>query len=87
MTPRSTSILLSQHTPVPAKLVKKIQEGLFIEMAELLLETLSSPEYAAVDEPTSQKQKPREVTNIVDWVQMFWYLHGYCFPKRTKQNP
>ena len=31
--------------PVPAKLVKRIQEGSFVEMAELLPETLSSLEY------------------------------------------
>ena len=57
--------------PVPAKLVKRIQDGLFVEMAELLPETLSSPEYAASEEPAGQKQKLREVTNIVDWVQCF----------------
>ena len=57
--------------PVPARLVKRMQEGLFVEMAELLLETLSSSEYAAGEEPTAQKQKLREVSNIVDWVQCF----------------
>ena len=57
--------------PVPAKLVKWIQDGLFVEMVELLSETLSSPEYAVSEEPAGQKQKLREVTNIVDWVQCF----------------
>ena len=57
--------------PVPAKLVKRIQDGLFVEMAELLPETLSSPEYAASEKPAGQKQKLREVTNIVNWVQCF----------------
>ena len=48
--------------PVPARLVKRMQEGLFVEMAEVLPETLSSSEYAAGEEPTA---------HIVDWVQCF----------------
>jgi len=40
-------------------------------MAELLPETLSSPEYAASEELAGQKQKLCEVTNIVNWVQCF----------------
>ena len=55
--------------PIPAKLVKRIQDGLFVEMAELLAETLISPEYTVDDQSTSSKQKPKEVTNITDWVQ------------------
>ena len=65
-------VLISGGLPsVPAKLAKRIQEGLFVEMAELLPEALSSLEYGTGDEPASQKQKPREVTNIVNWVQCF----------------
>ena len=64
------SVLISGGLPpVPAKLVKRIQDGLFVEIVELLLETLSSPEYAASEEPAGQKQKLHEVTNIVEWVQ------------------
>jgi len=57
--------------PIPAKLVKRIQDGLFVEMAELLAETLISPEYTVDDQSTSSKQKPKEVTSITDWVQCF----------------
>jgi len=49
--------------PIPAKLVKRI------EKAELLAETLISPEYTVYDQSTSSKQKLKEVTNITDWVQ------------------
>ena len=43
-------------------------------MVELLPKTLSSPEYAPDDGPAGQKQKHREVTNIVNWVQCFGIL-------------
>ena len=64
-------LISSGLPPVPAKLVKRIQDGLFVEMAELLPETLSSPEYAASEEPAGQKQKLHGVTKIVNWVQCF----------------
>ena len=68
----SPPVLISSGLPpVPAKLVKRIQQGSFVEMVELLPETLSSPEYAPDNEPAGQKQKRREVTNIINWVQCF----------------
>jgi len=42
--------------PVPASLVKKIQEGRFIEMAELLI----SPDYIADENSKAHKQKPKK---------------------------
>ena len=57
--------------PVPAKLVKKIQEGRFIEMAELLTDTLISADYVTEDDPKSHKQKRKEVSDILEWVQCF----------------
>jgi len=57
--------------PIPAKLVKRIQDGLFVEMVELLAETLISLEYTVDNQSASSKQKPKEVTNITDWVQCF----------------
>jgi len=57
--------------PIPAKLVKRIQDGLFVEMAELLAENFISPEYTVDNQSTSSKQKPKEVTNITDRVQCF----------------
>ena len=41
----------------PAKLVKRIQEGSFVEMAEFLPETLSSLEYGTNEDPAGQKRK------------------------------
>jgi len=56
---------------LPPKLVKRIQDGLFVEMAELLTENLISPQYTTDDQLASSKQKPSEVTSIMDWVQCF----------------
>ena len=50
--------------PVPAKLVKRIQEGSFVEMVELLPETLSSLEYGTNEDPAGQKRKHQEVSTL-----------------------
>jgi len=68
--------------PIPAKLVKRIQDGLFVEMAELLVETLISPEYTVDDQPTSSQQKPKGVTNITDWVGLFIAIISLKEPHR-----
>ena len=68
----SAPIILScGFPPVPAKLVKRIQDGLFIEMSELLPERLTSAEYNAGDSAVAQRQKPQEVMSILQWVQCF----------------
>ena len=40
-------------------------------MAELLTDTLLSLNYIAEDYSPSHKQKPKEVTDMLDWVQCF----------------
>ena len=57
--------------PVPAKLVKMIRDGSFIEMAELLTDTLISPHCEVDDHTAGHKKTPKEVTDIVDWIQCF----------------
>ena len=57
--------------PVPAKLAKRIQEGQFIEMAELLPELLRGPSPYEDDQPKSMKPKYRDLHSIVDWIQCF----------------
>lgn len=56
--------------PVPGKLVKKIQEGQFIEMADLLPERLSS-HGESEDQGKATKPKHKAVTSILDWIQCF----------------
>ena len=60
--------------PVPIKLVKRIQDGLFVEMSELLPERLTSPEYNAMDSTVAQRQKPQEELSIIQWVQALVYI-------------
>ena len=57
--------------PVPAKLAKRIQDGLFVEMSVLLPEKLISVQYSVGEVVPSQKQKHYEVTTIIEWVQCF----------------
>jgi len=73
--------------PVSAKLVKRIQGGSFVEMAELLPETLSSLEYGTYEEPAGQKRKHPEVFNIVDWVQCFGIYIAIISHKEPNRIP
>ena len=72
-TQRSKASLMSLGggiPPVPAKLVKRIQEGSFIEMAELLPELLRNASLPD-DINKSSKPKPHSVGNIMEWVRCF----------------
>ena len=57
--------------PVSARLMKRIQDGLFIEMPEFLPVKLISVECNAGDNAAGQKQKPQEMITILKWVQCF----------------
>ena len=57
--------------PVPAKLVKKIQERLFVEMSEFLPDKLISVEYNTGEYHTSTQKQQHKVLSIVEWVQCF----------------
>lgn len=56
--------------PIPAKLRRRIEDGHFIQMAELMpdhLELLNSSE----DDLPRTRHKHQDLTNILDWVQCF----------------
>ena len=57
--------------PVPAKLANRIQDGQFVEMAELLLEWLRGTNPHNEDQLKSSKSKYKEISSIVDWIQCF----------------
>ena len=57
--------------PVPAKLVKGIQDRLFVEMSEPLPDKLTSAEYNTGEDHTSSQKEKYEVLSIVEWVQCF----------------
>ena len=57
--------------PIPARLVKRIEDGQFVEMAEPLPDHLSSSPYTDEDQAKSSKVKYKEVLNIIEWLQCF----------------
>ena len=66
-----TSTEQQRHPPDPLKLVKRVEEGLFVEMAELHPNYLESVDFNSGDQPTGSHKRPPEVFNIVDWIQCF----------------
>ena len=52
--------------PIPAKLAKRIQEGLFVEMVKLMPDYLSGPNPFDENQLKSSKFKNWEIINIVD---------------------
>ena len=57
--------------PVPCKLVKRIQAGEFIDMAELLLDHLGIRAGTTDKDEKASKLKRCQVTNILEWVQCY----------------
>ena len=57
--------------PVPLRLVKRVEQGLFIEMAELHPNFLDSVELNFGDQPSGSTKRLPEIVNIVDWIQCF----------------
>ena len=58
--------------PVPGKLIKKIESGQFIELAELLPEQLGIT--AACDDDRTKASKPKHnpISSIIEWIQCFF---------------
>ena len=63
-----SALLGTSYPPVPCKLVKKITDGEFVEMADLLLDKLAS---SGDNELTKSSKKRRIVTDIIEWVRCF----------------
>ena len=55
--------------PVLQKLVERIQEGKFINMAELTIDRLSMSPFNDTSKPSHSKR--RLVTSIIEWTQCF----------------
>ena len=74
--------------PIPAKLAKRIQDGQFVEMVELLPDLLRGYNPSDEDKLKSSKSKYHEsqITNIINWMQCFsLYIAIICHsqPQRT----
>ena len=56
--------------PISGKLVKRVEQGSFIEMAELLPESLG---HLTIDDdqPATPKPRRRAISDIVEWLQCF----------------
>ena len=72
--------------PVPAKLVKRIEDGLFVEMGELSLDRLDSPDHLMTDMIASS-QKIQEVTDITEWVQCFSTFTAIIHCSQPERTP
>ena len=61
--------------PIPGKLVKKIESGLYIELGELLPDNLSVTNATGdiADAPKASKPVTRPTLSIIEWVQSFVY--------------
>jgi len=57
--------------PVPARLVKRVEEGMYVKMSELLPAHLSSAEFILSDQSASSKPKLCEMNKIMDWIECF----------------
>jgi len=57
--------------PIPFRLVKRVEDGLFVEMAELLPSYLDSADLNRDDQRARSRRQPPTVSDIVDWIQCF----------------
>ncbi len=80
--------ILSEALPVvPAKLVKKIVRGEFVDMAELLWDNMEAERRRANGEGKSTLPRRREVPDILSWLQcfsMYAAVVGVQYPEKMK---
>ena len=79
-------ILSSCLPPVPAKLVRRIQDGLFVEMGELSPDRLDFPDLPATEQSASTP-KVQEVTDIIEWVQCFSVFTAIIHRSQPDRTP
>jgi len=72
--------------PVPAKLVRRIQDGLFVEMGELSPDRLDFQDLLATEQSASSS-KVHEVTDIIDWVQCFSVFTAIIHRSQPDRTP
>ena len=65
------SLYIGGLPPIPQKLIRRIQDGHFINMAELLPDNLEATNSTDDDHTINTKCKHQEVTQIMDWIQYF----------------
>ena len=82
----STPFILGEGLPtVPARLVRKIEKGEFLDMAELLRDNMEADRrHDGRELPPGESRRPRrEVPDLLSWAQCFSTYAGVV----TRQNP
>ena len=71
--PQAEKLILISNglPPIPARLVKRVEDGLFVEMAELLSSYVDKADLNTDDQHTRSRKRPPVLSDIVDWVQCF----------------
>ena len=57
--------------PIPSRLMKRVEDGLFVEMAELLPSHLDSADLNVNEGQVASCKRLPTVTDIIDWIQCF----------------
>lgn len=73
-------------SPVPSKLVKRTEEGEFIELSDLLPERLATT-FAEEDQSKSSKSKRKHITFILEWVQCFSFYTAVISRQQPEKVP
>jgi len=68
-------------SPVPSELIKKIEDGKFIEMLDLV------PSHLGFEEITGSKPRQLSVTNISEWLQAFAIYLSVISKKQPQRVP
>lgn len=78
------------YSPIPEKLVSKIQAGQFIELADLLPENVKAQDtepqsYLNGNLLVASKKRVREITDVMTWVEAFTvYMWIFCSAHPTR---
>ena len=70
--------------PIPFRLIKRVEDGLFVEMAELLPSYLDSADLNR-DDHIGSHRRPPTVTDILDWIQCFAVYMAIVSRKKPKR--
>ena len=60
--------------PIPSRLTKRVEDGLFVEMAELLPSHLDSADLNINEWQVASCKRLPTVTDIIDWIQCLQYI-------------
>jgi len=71
--------------PIPFRLVKRVEDRLFFEMAELP-SYLDSADLNSDDQRARSCRQPPTVSDIVDWIQCFAVYNSNCLPQEAQMG-